>query len=112
MLSRSDRARSPGWTAWSSASNTFWRTGTPHTSSAATSLPRTASAARMLHRGWRGKTGEWRSTLSGTSVSLETNTKLNLSPTVLQSDVLCGACSQECHGTPSSDEKATFQSVS
>lgn len=30
---------------------------------------------------------------------------------VLQSNILCGACSQECHGSPSSDKKGFLWSI-
>ncbi len=135
--SASAHALSPVWTASSSASNTFWRTRTHRTSSAVMSRLRMASAAPMLPQRLRGKMGGWKVGIQ-TSVLLvvifsqwkfipwwigDTNTKppyrkskqysdISSSMTVCsQCDVLCRACSQECHGSPSSNEKVILWSV-
>lgn len=54
-----DHALSPASKAWSTASNTFWRTRMHRTSSATMSLLKMASVAPMLHQRLRGKMGEW-----------------------------------------------------
>lgn len=103
-LSR-DRALCPVWTAWSFASNTSWRTKMPPTNSVITCPPRTANAALMPPRRATGKTGGW-NICSDWGVTQANGWCLNY---VLQSDILCRACSQECHGDACTDEETAVQ---
>lgn len=108
--SPSGRAPSPAWMAWSSASNTSWRTRTPLTNSAAMSLPKMANAVPTHLQDTRGKTGGWWH-LGLISLSLSVDVQTDQRLFAPQSDLLCRTRSQEHHGSPCSDEEVSVQSI-
>lgn len=103
-----DPALCPTWTAWSSASNTSWRTKTPPTNSVIMCPPRTANAALMPLRRVTGRTGGW-NICPNWGVTWTNGWCVN---SVLQSDILCRACSQECHGNACADDETAVQPLS
>lgn len=102
-----DPALCLAWTAWSSASNTSWRTKTPPTNSAIMFPPKMANAVLMPPQRATGKMGGWN--ICTDWLRCDAGKRLTCEFFFLQSNILCRACSQECHGDAGTDEETAMQ---